>query len=511
MWPSCSPTTTQRRSSLEPSTDPELLGRVYRFLVLAGERTESLDMARATEFYSRAVEIASTPKERANALFGRGKLPTGHGQERIDALIQAVALFAELEDDRARADALQELSSVHWWSGDKTAAQSTMTEAMTLIEPMEPNEVVGRVLVSQAFHHQLGGNEELGLELSERAIAIAQKIGDTKTYADALRCKGSSLTQMGVIEGLDHVRESLAIQLDRGETVSAMSSYNNIATFLGDMGEAVEAIAAIDEAIAYGRQRGSGPMVEWSLMTKCESLVRVGAFDEIEAIVTELIEVDDARGGSQTGIFARSFRTGLGWIRGETHGIWEAHKEAVEEGTDVADPQVAVPILAGTIAVAESFGRIDDASRYLDDFVSQGVDNPAFLGLHLYRAAKGFLAAGRRDELVSLIDSALTIGEWIPFTLDWVRALVAECDGHPDEAYELFIPVIREADSRQMRFYATQARVEAARCAISAGRPEEASVLMAEAREAATDMGAGLLLLQLDDIEHRAGHRVAEA
>ena len=489
---------------LEPSTDPELLGRVYRFLVLAGERTESLDMARATEFYSRAAEIASTSKERANALFGRGKLPTGHGQERIDALIQAIALFAELEDDRARADALQELSTVHWWLGDKTPAQSAMTEAMTLIETMEPNEVVGRVLVSQAFHHQLGGNEELGLELSERAIAIAQKIGDTKTYADALRCKGTSLTQMGLIEGLDQVREGLAIQLDRGETASAMSSYNNIATVLGDTGDAVE-------AIAFGRQRGAVQFVEWSMMTKCESLVRIGAFDEIEAIVTELIEVDDARGGSQTGIFARSFRTGLGWIRGETRGIWDAHKEAVEEGHDVADPQVVVPILAGAIAVAESFGRIDDATNYMDHFVSQGVDNPAFLGMHLYRTAAGFLSAGRRDELVSLIDSAMAIGDWIPLTLDWVRALVAEFDGRPDEAYELFIPVIREADSRHMRFYATQARVEAARCAISAGRSEEAAALTAEAREAATDMGAGLLLRQLDDIEHEAEGRAAGA
>ena len=56
---------------------------------------------------------------------------------------------------------------------------------------------------------------------------------------------------------------------------------------------------------------------------------------------------------------------------------------------------------------------------------------------------------------------------------------LAEFDGKPGEAYELFVPVIGEADRRQMRFYATQARVEAARCATSAGRSDEAAVLIA--------------------------------
>ena len=486
---------------LEPSTDPELLARVYRFLMLAGERNESLDMGRAAEFYARAVGIAPSIEDRAAALLARGKIAVGHRDEGISALSEAISAYEEIGDRLGSADALIRRSSIHWWAGDKPAADRDQEAALSLIDGEPASEVVARVLVGQGFRLQLRGEEEEALDVFERALAVAQSVGDTEEYANALRGRGSALTQMGDMSGSSDVEESLRIHLDRGDTFLALSSYNNLATFHGVNGDVVDAINLIDVAIDYANQRGAELSVEWSKMTKCESLVQMGEFDEVEELAAEVLASDQARGGSQTSLFAKQFGSWVKWVRGDASGAWLVQREVADASYEIHDPQVAIPNLAQAIVYARTAGKLEDATRYMDDFAKRTLDNPAFAVGHLYRAAPAMIETGMNERLLAIADRALAPSGWLKASNDAVRALIAEHDGKPSEALDLLLPAIEVADQLGLRFEATNLRVDAARGAIACGKAELAADLIATARSAAKDMGAAMFFSDLDELE----------
>ena len=486
---------------LEPSTDPELLARVYRFLMLAGERNESLDLGRAAGFYERAVDLAATTEDRAAALLARGKLAIGHRDEGISALSEAITAFEEIGDRLGSADALSRRSGINWWAGNKSAADSDLAAALALIESEPDSDVVARVLVVQGFRLQLSGEEEEALDVFERALAVAQSVGDTEEYANALRGRGSALTQMGDRSGHADVEESLRIHLDRGDTSLVMSAYNNLATYEGVTGEVAKAVERIDEAIAYAAQRGAELSLAWSRMTKCESLVQMGDFAQVEQIAAEVLAFDEARGSSQVSLFAKQFSSWVRWVRGDAAGAWSIQREVADASYEIHDPQVTIPNLALAIALARSAGVLEEADRYVNDFAERALDNPGFLVGHLNRAAPAMIDSGMRDSLEAIAIRAHTSVDWPKASSAAVMALIAEHDANPDEALELLLGAIEVADRQQLLFEATNLRVDAARCAIACGRTELAPDLIATARSAAGEMGAAMFFSDLDELE----------
>lgn len=489
---------------LEPSEDADLLERVYRFLMLAGERTSSLDLERARTFCRKAAAIAPAQADRARALLAAGRYPSGNRKETTDILTEAIAMFEQLDDRESLADALMKRSFVHWWGGEKTEAVDDSSRAMSLIADLPPSRVVANVMVGQAFRYQLGGEEEEALALAERARSVAQEIGDTDIYAKTLRVSGSALTQMGVQQGVDDLRESLRIDLDRGNTKEVMSSYNNLATYLGYIGDVAEALETIEAAIAYGEQRGAGPSVEWSKMTKCESLVQIGDVAEVASLADELAFADEERGGTQVGIFARQFWAWASWARGDSAGAWDAQQWVAEESYQIDDPQVTVPNLAYAIQFALAAGCLADAAKYIDDFIAVALANPGFVPTNIRRAAHGLIEFGMADGLRSVLTEALAVSSWEQALISSGQALLQAARGDHEDALERLLPAIEEADRRGIHFEATSLRVDAARSALAARRTDLAESLIVAGTAEAERMGAHVFIDALDSLV--AGH-----
>lgn len=491
---------------LTPTENQELLDRAYRFLMLAAERNESLDMQAAGRFARRAAATATDPGDRARALLAVGGSQTGTVDEALSVLTEAALLFDEAGDRLGQAEALDGRSGLEWWAGDREASDQSREQALALVEGMPHDRTTARILAGSAALLQLGGKEEEALEVVERALDAAREAGDLTAHAKALRVRGTALSQMGIEDEDESVLEALRIDLDLGNTREALSGYNNRATLDAWVGDALLAREVIDEAIAYAEQRGATASAEWSKMTKCEAIIQLGDIDGVAALAEELTEADAARGGSQVGVFARAWSATVAWCRGDAGRAWELAKEVLPEARAIGDPQAVIPSLSGAILYAHSVGANDVLSDLIDEFMEVGLDNPGFVGGWLASVAPAMIDQGRTDDLEQLLDIARgAVRPWLVAAWDAVRGLVDEARGDPAAGLERMLPALEIGDGQGLKFHTTRIRIDAARCAFATGNEELAEELIATARRDAEEMGMVIATSMIDDVEAAAG------
>ena len=493
-----------RALELQPSDDEQRLAQVYRFVMLAGDRVKALDVDRGTFFFTKAAELAGNPLDRGTALLAFGKIATGHVDDAVEALEGAVAAFREAELPLQEADTLSTRSTLEWYRGDAEASDEFDEMAGALIEGFEPSDIVARVLAGRAAHLQLRGRNEEGLEMADRAIAVARLVGSTEQYVRGLSARANSLLQLGDSSGEEDLRETLRISLDRNETRSALVAYNNLATSVMNSGRLLEGKGLIDEAIEYGSQRGYTSTADWSRMTRCEALFPMGDWEGVSTMAERLITDDQARGGSQITTFARMWKAIVLFHRGSTMQARQLWPQALKEARKIQDAQGLFPALAIGVSIWEAAGETAEARHMANELAQIGVENPVFLAIHVPWAAAAMISLGMADQLERMARIAKPNSDWMAAQLGGVRALVDESRDEYEAALTLHRSMIDIGIPLGQRFSVTGARVGAGRCLLALGRLEEAAVELAAARSDAEMMGARRLLDEIDALEQGA-------
>jgi class 3 adenylate cyclase/tetratricopeptide (TPR) repeat protein len=489
-----------RALELEPTEDDQRLNQVYRFVMMAGERVQALDADRGSFFYSKAAELARTPRDRGRALLAYGQIAAGHIDEGAQALEEAAAAFREAEAPLHEADALAARAGLEWYRGDADAADRYDELALTMVEGLEPSEIVARVIAGRAAHLQLRGRSEEGLEMADRAIAVAQLVGSTENYVRALSARANALLQLGDPSAEEDIRETLRISLDRNDARAALVAYNNLATNVVIAGRLIEGKELIEEAIEYGDQRGYATAADWSRNTRCEALFPLGEWDETLAVGRQLVEADQARGGSQISTFAMAWQAIVLFFRGSALEARKMWVDVLEQSRRGKDAQGLFPSLAMGVMIWEATGEATEARRMADEFAEISLDNPVFLAQHLPTIAEPMVLMGMEDQVEKLARFARPNSEWMVAQIGGAQARVAEARGNYDEALELYRSVVDVGAPLEQRFWTTYARIGVARCLVALGRDEEASDELNLSRADAKSMGAERLLDSIQEI-----------
>jgi tetratricopeptide (TPR) repeat protein len=489
-----------RALELEPTEDDQRLNQVYRFVMMAGERVQALDADRGSFFYSKAAELARTPRDRGRALLAYGQIAAGHIDEGAQALEEAAAAFREAEAPLHEADALAARAGLEWYRGDADAADRYDELALTMVEGLEPSEIVARVIAGRAAHLQLRGRSEEGLEMADRAIAVAQLVGSTENYVRALSARANALLQLGDPSAEEDIRETLRISLDRNDARAALVAYNNLATNVVIAGRLIEGKELIEEAIEYGDQRGYATAADWSRNTRCEALFPLGEWDETLAVGRQLVEADQARGGSQISTFAMAWQAIVLFFRGSALEARKMWVDVLEQSRRGKDAQGLFPSLAMGVMIWEATGEATEARRMADEFAEISLDNPVFLAQHLPTIAEPMVLMGMEDQVEKLARFARPNSEWMVAQIGGAQARVAEARGYYDEALELYRSVVDVGAPLEQRFWTTYARIGVARCLVALGRDEEASDELNLSRADAKSMGAERLLDSIQEI-----------
>jgi class 3 adenylate cyclase/tetratricopeptide (TPR) repeat protein len=481
--------------------DPDVKEPAYRFLMLAAKRAEGLDVGQALSYYSAALPFASTDQERARAYFGIGDNTFDDVESASNATDMAVDLFEAAGDDDGKVRALARRAGNAWYRGDGDLTTRTGEEILALCDRLPPSESVASALISVGTFHQLGGNEELALEIVERGIRVAQEVGDTLSYAKGLVTRGSTHVQLGSYEAEADVEEGIRIFLDMNDSQRVMSAYNNHATFVTAVGDVRTGRDIIEEAIEYGKLRGLDAHVDWSKMTLCESLFPLGEWDLMQEIVTQLIASDDARGGSQVGMFAREWQGVLSYHRGQNSQALDVWNEIESSVHNLDDPQVRVPSLALGVNVCTAAGERSRARGLAEQFFRLLRAHPVFGAIHLPNAFHSILALGLQDEAE---EAARTVrpgdAPFLQAQRRWMLASVRESDDLAS-VIDAAGDVWEAAEPRGHRFWPAVARIDAARASLLQGNDDDVPALLAHAKTSARAMGATRLLDQIAALE----------
>jgi DNA-binding CsgD family transcriptional regulator/tetratricopeptide (TPR) repeat protein len=200
----------------------------------AAERAAALGAhTEAAAQYARALRWADGlgTAERAALLERRSYecYLTDQVDDAIAAREEALAARRELGDGIAEGDARRWLSRLHWFNGASADAERYAAEAVAQLEPLPPGRELAMAYSNRAQLAMLRGDPFAAREWGDRAIELAERLGEHEIVVHALNNVGTAEYLAGVPEGREMIERSLELALADDLEEHVARAYINLA------------------------------------------------------------------------------------------------------------------------------------------------------------------------------------------------------------------------------------------------------------------------------------------
>jgi class 3 adenylate cyclase/tetratricopeptide (TPR) repeat protein len=458
-----------------------------RFLVMAGERSRWLDVARAAAYYRRAADL-SQGTERAEILLELGDLKEDLAASKRD-LEEALGLFRAGGEKLREARALIDLGHMTWFRGDTLRAVELIENGIELAAsyPPGPELVLGHVRLAGQL--MLASRPRECLEASQRAIELAEQIGHDEYRLRGLGWRGVARGELGDIGALDDLREALEESKRAGRAEIAF--FNNLADFTWELESPVRAVAIHEEAEEYCGRRGMRGRMMWSHAEKTWMLYDLGRWDDLIAAADEVAAYEQAEGRTQVGLLAGPMR-GLVLIWRDAGDATPIVDEILPRARKALDPQVLVPALAlRALATGdvESVVELEEFTRDRADWIR---------ARFLVELGRLLVSTGHADLLRALVEPIeVSIGRTAICVVS-ARGLLAEDERRFEEALSLHEEAAQRWGEYGFVLGRGMARLGAGRCLIALER--DGADRIQTAREIFDSLGAVPLIAEADEL-----------
>lgn len=358
---------------------PELQSSAVRSLVLAGDGARSLDVAKATAHYRRALELMPATDSGRGALLARlgelagltGDLESAEGLTRsaIDALRAA-------GDSRAAAAAMVTLESISWRLGRAEADRRTLLrEAVRLLEALPPSPELVHAYAQTAAHDLYAGLSADCLAWSARALAVADGLGIRSLQVQPRHYLGIARFEQGDVQGIEDVRAAVGVGLDTGlswETGHAQADLGAMVWLQEGPGPAIPLKAA---AATFAESRGMTALAETTRAQMLWMQYDAGAWDDMLEAAHGLVTAAGDRRGRVT-LMALSATARVLVARGRIEEAAALEPDVLGPGRAVGDAQDVGPSLATAahirfatgdgVSSLALIGEMEERSRGLD-------------------------------------------------------------------------------------------------------------------------------------------------
>jgi DNA-binding CsgD family transcriptional regulator/tetratricopeptide (TPR) repeat protein len=342
----------------EAAGDREAL---VQYAPAAGERAAKLGAHReAAAHFERAVRVADDlDSERLVDLLERRSYEC-YVTDQIDAAIEARR--RALEEHRRRADPLREgdthrwLSRLAWFAGDRKAAEEEARLAIELLEPHDPGPELAMAYSNVAQLKMLEYSHADAVDWGQRAVELAERLGDDDILAHALNNVGSAELQAGLASGAAKVERSLDLALLAGMHEHAARAFTNLATIFVMRRDFEVAARYLEAGIDFCRERDLDSwwlyMTGWLARAKLETGEWDAAADAADTVLRNPRVAVPSRIAPLTVLGRLRARRG-------DPGIWDVLDEALELSTGTREVQRLAPVAAAR-AEARWLGGEDD-------------------------------------------------------------------------------------------------------------------------------------------------------
>jgi class 3 adenylate cyclase/tetratricopeptide (TPR) repeat protein len=478
----------------------QLEERTRRFLLLAGERAQQLDLGQAELFYRRALELlpAGHP-DRARALQKAGKSVFAKGD-----LAEAERLLEQaLGEFRRRGDVLGVGEATLWLSrsmrvrGDVNRSSAMLDDAIALLEREPPSQVLADAQGLQAMRLAVASRSREALAAAERALPLAEKFGSYGLRL-ALMARGTARVDLGDPGGLDDLREAVRRALDR-DADGAVTTSNNLAGSQWLVEGPALALETARTGIELAERRGAlGPGL-WCRAETVWRLFDLGRWDELLQVADEVVEADRARGGSQVELIALPYRAKVLLLRGDLRAAASLVEEFLPRAREMGDPQILVPALISAALVEQAHGNTGEGRARVGEFADVTRDRAAWTrGVHLPDALRLLTSAGELELAETLPPTETEVDTRTKHAVETARAILAEARAEPEQAAERYARAAERWAEYGSVFERAHALFGHGRCLVALGRSGEAEEHLREAREIFLGLGAAPLVAELD-------------
>jgi class 3 adenylate cyclase/tetratricopeptide (TPR) repeat protein len=479
----------------EAARDPragELAASAVRPLMLAGDRSLSIDVQAAERYYAHARRLAGDSHplraellgRHAEALRQRGRFPAAAETYR-----QAMELF------RARGEVLSLARSMTGYGitlqelGDPRA-RTLHTEALALVEPLGDAPGLVQALADEAGTRMVWGDNQEAIRHAGRALALASQLG-LPVPARALGFRGNARVALGDPGGLADMREARDAATAQGLGLDVAVLYNNLAeaTWLVEGPRARLELSR--EGARFARRRGIEEMAVSLDAVTVAALADLGALEEAIRLAEELAPRLEDTGSVLVQLESRSAQLRALNMRGDHEAAAALGRWVAERAREYANPEAIAAAYPPAAALRIAQGDAPGARALLAELSDANPASTPPYAAHLGVAVRAALAAGAPDlalKLAGALEPRHPLQQHADVT---ARALLAGRDGRPAGAAALFADAAGRWERFQVPWERAQALLGQGRCLLALHRPAEARQPLHTAQEIFTSLRAG--------------------
>ena len=176
---------------------------------------------------------------------------SGLSGEAVSARRVALELREAAGDREKVGEGLRWLSRLHWWDGNRQAAEAAAARAIAVLETLPPGHQLAMAYSKQAQLDMLAYRAEVAMGWAGRAIELARRLDDQETLSDALANIGSARLLRGDLGGRVELENGFEVAVAAGLEDHAARALVNLATITAEMRDYRHALPDLDRALAF--------------------------------------------------------------------------------------------------------------------------------------------------------------------------------------------------------------------------------------------------------------------
>lgn len=338
---------------------------VLEFAPLAGREAAAASAHRqAASHFALALTRGSRlpPPERAKLLeeYALESSIIGHMAEGIDAMLEAIAIWRQLEQPLRESDGHSRLVTMYFNLGRAEEAEESSRLAIGLAQPHGRSRELARAYRSQAVLRMLCRDTADAVAWGQRAIELAEYLDDKETLGATLNAIGSAWITNGDNRGEEALLRSRDLAMASGQEGHVSNAYGNLGSGLGEVWEHRKADEYLAVGIAYALDRDLDSQRHYMLAWRALTQLHLGHLDEVGTLAEEALR--PASVGTITKIMALLALGRLRARRGDP-GAWPALDEALRLADETQTLQRIAPVRAARAEAAWLDGNPDVAGE----------------------------------------------------------------------------------------------------------------------------------------------------
>ena len=470
---------------------PELQDEARRFLLMAGKRQTSLDVAQASTYHERALELTPLDHpDRSTILRDTTGFRWRSGRLGVDDAVaayeEAVDLALANDDREAAALALRRLYFQLGFRGDSEAARAALERGIELLEGREPSPALAELYAALAEDQMFAGRSEESLRWATRALELPHS---DSIAVMTLHIRGNGRLELGDPGGMDDLWETLHRAEASGSALDQATSYSYLSEWVGLTEGPVRGLEMNDASIEICDRRGIMGQGMWARAESLWLLYDAGRWDDLIDVVATLLPWAIEHGDTIIESIGLSYRARVLAHRGLFDGLRASMQHVIPIARQVGDLQVQAPVFVTAAVVEHLQGDDARALEHVREFEQSTRDGPTeYRELQSPEVIRVCLAAGEAELAAKVLGDRPVFVTRTRVAVLTGKALLAEADGEAEEAAPLFREAASTWESYGDPFEWAHALEGWARCLEKLGRSEGC----ADAHREAVELFAGL-------------------